>query len=663
MKNPPAKGGVFLSQTKGVGKMRSKMLCGILLWLALSLLLPSATPAAVVGRLTQVEGEVTLLKKGQLPAIHLKQNDGVEPGDVVRTKSLSKAQITFVDDTVLTIAPGSRIAIEKYMIEGGKRSAVLQMFRGVALAVVSKIFKANAPDFVVKTNTAIMGVRGTKVGLRLYPNFSEILTFQGVTEVSNRFPEIPGLVQLKDGQGTRVTRGLPPTKQFKVGPQDLKQFMLQLTTGLTARVRDQDSKPDSSGSGNALARGSASSGEIMLASIPSALQPTAQEKPKQEEPTPTAPPPPPPVIEPPPPPVQPPVVEPPQPPVQPPVVEPPPNLPPYYQVSWDSIGQYTMVKGTPAGEGDPHYATYSGSLTLTSGSKVNFTVSAQDPFSPGNFNQSSSGTITWIVKGDLPLIAGTSSYGGPVTATGITQGGTVFTFTLDASYENGKLSLTNIGPVSGVYESTSTSGDFTLPSEASHKITEGTASISWTVTPVSGTAAATATPTTTAATPRSTTAVAPTVSTTSVLSPASSMDAAVVSSAITPLPLPATLTTVGPPGQAGPPGQTGAGPQGQAPASPPGQAVATAAPGSAVGPTVVTPSGVAAPGLQTLPPAALSPAVMSPVATPTAVLTPSGVAPPGLQNRPAALNNVPPGLSTAPGQVGDTPGKALGHNK
>jgi hypothetical protein len=258
------------------------------------------------------------LKKGQLPAIHLKQNDGVEPGDVIRTKSLSKAQITFVDDTVLTIAPGSRVAIEEYMIDGGKRSAVLQMFRGVALAVVSKIFRANAPDFVVKTNTAIMGVRGTKVGLRLYPNFSEILTFQGLTEVSNRFPEIPGMVQLKDGQGTRVTRGLPPTKQFKVGPQDLKQFMLQLTTGLSARVRDQDSNPSSSSSGNALARGSAGSDEIILVAIPSALKPTAQEEPKQGEPTPTVQ-----VVETlPPAPVQPPVIEPPPAP-PPPVIEPP----------------------------------------------------------------------------------------------------------------------------------------------------------------------------------------------------------------------------------------------------------------------------------------------------------------------------------------------------
>ena len=74
--------------------MRPKALSGMLLWLALCLLLPSASPAAVVGRLTKVEGEVDLLKKGQLPAVPLKQNDGVEPGDVIRTKSLSKAQLT-----------------------------------------------------------------------------------------------------------------------------------------------------------------------------------------------------------------------------------------------------------------------------------------------------------------------------------------------------------------------------------------------------------------------------------------------------------------------------------------------------------------------------------------------------------------------------------------
>jgi hypothetical protein len=567
--------------------MRTKALSGILLWLALSLLLPTASPAAVVGRLTQVEGEVTLLKKGKLPAIPLKPNDGVETGDVIRTKSLSKAQITFVDDTVLTIAPGSRIAIAKYMVASGKRNAVLQMFRGVALAVVSKIFKANEPDFMVRTNTAIMGVRGTKVGLRLYPNFSEILTFQGHTEVRNRFPEIPGTVQLKDGQGTRVTRGLPPTKHFKVSEQDFKQFMNQLSVGLSARVRDQDAKPDASSSGNTLARSSSSSGELTLVTTTSALQPTAQEKPKEETPAPT--------------------VEvkkkvPPKP--SPPPIPPPPPPPssPYYVVNWSSTGQYSMVKGTPSVDGDPHYATYSGSLTLSNGSKANFTISAQDPYSPGNFNQSSSGTITWTVTGNLPLVAGTNSYVGTVEAVGTTTGGTEFKFTFDAKYEDGKLTLTSVGPVSGGYESTSTTGDFTQPTAASHKITDSTAQINWTLT-----SAATATSTVSTVTPTSLTTVAPTLSATSALSPVSSMNAAVITSTITPLPLPATLSTAGPPGQAvsaAAPGQAVGGPPGQSLAGPPGQAVSAAAPGHSVGAPEagpVTPSGVPAPGLLNAP--------------------------------------------------------------
>src|SRR5512142_2935366 len=101
--------------------------------------LAGPAPAEVVGRFTQVEGRVDLLKGGQLPANSVKLEDPVALGDVVRTKALSKANITFVDNTVITVSPESRIAIEEYMFDPakGKRSAVLQLFHGMALAVVS----------------------------------------------------------------------------------------------------------------------------------------------------------------------------------------------------------------------------------------------------------------------------------------------------------------------------------------------------------------------------------------------------------------------------------------------------------------------------------------------------------------------------------------------
>jgi hypothetical protein len=637
--------------------MRTKALSGLLLGLALSLLLPSASPAAVVGRLTKVEGKVDLLKKGQLPAIPLKTNDGVETGDVVRTKSLSKAQITFIDDTILTIAPGSRVAIEKYMVASGKRNAVLRMFQGVALAVVSKIFHAENPDFIVKTNTAIMGVRGTEVGIRLYPNFSEFLNFQGRTEVRNRFPEIRGVVELSDWQATRVTRGLPPTLKFAITPLDKKQFLRQLATGLTARVRGQDSGD----SGKQLARGSSGSGEINLVSIPQKLRPSAQEEPKQEELAPTVqgkepPPPPPPPPSPPPPPAPMPSPQPPAPPA--PSPPPLPSPPPQSQtLLYQYNGQYQMSFS----EGHK-VATYTGLITFPDAKvQAEFTMEALDPSTPGNFAKNSSGEIRWTLTGDLSRIAGSNDpYTGTLWATGTTDGGTIFKFPLNVSYDidNDKLTLNSVGPVSGDYASTPIWGDdFTSPGE-SHKVTQGSATISWTLTPISDTAVTT---TTAAVKQTSMTSVAPNVP----------LAADIVSSAITPLPLPATLTPTGPPGQVVSPDTPGhsvaAVPPGQATAGPPGQAVSAAAPGhagatSVVGPTAtVTPSGVAAPGLQARPPAALSPVALTPVAAPVA--TPSGVAPPGLQNRPAALNGGPPGLSKAPGQGGVVPGKAKGHAK
>lgn len=218
--------------------------------LALMLIVTSVAGAGVVGRLTQMEGRVDLLKGGNLPAIPVKVGDTVEPGDVIRTKSLSKAQITFIDDSTLTLSPEARLAIEDFKFEPsqGKRRAVLEVFQGLALTVVNKILKAEEPDFVVKTQTAIVGVRGTEFGIRIQPNSSTILNFSGRVQVGNIFPEVSRLflkafkvayawnsgssqwVLLNDMQGTTVARNMPPTAPFTLTPEDRLLFMRQLNT-------------------------------------------------------------------------------------------------------------------------------------------------------------------------------------------------------------------------------------------------------------------------------------------------------------------------------------------------------------------------------------------------------------------------------------------------
>jgi len=243
-------------------------------------------PAEVVGRLTLLEGRVDLLKGGQLPANPAKLEDPVELGDVLRTKSLSKAIITFVDNTVITISPESRIAIEEYMFDPakGQRNAVLQLFHGMALAVVSKIFKVEQPDFVIKTHTAIMGVRGTEVGVRLSPNDSTFLNFQGLTRVASIFPEISGdlfrkaakvafsfgkgYVDLGNMQATTVTRGMPPTLPYGISNEDRQMFMRQMIVTI---LGPQSSGGGSAGSGGGSAGGGSGGGSASSGGTSSAV--------------------------------------------------------------------------------------------------------------------------------------------------------------------------------------------------------------------------------------------------------------------------------------------------------------------------------------------------------------------------------------------------------
>jgi len=223
---------------------------------------PHGVEAAVVGRFVLVEGRVDLLKGGKLPLVPAQVQAGLEQGDVVRTKSDSRAQIQFVDETVLTIAPSSRVAIEDYVFDAakGKRSAVIEIFRGLVQTVVKKIYRMEEPDFVVKTTTAALGVRGTKWYTQILPSATDVYTEEAgeVTqlnykpspnaglEVKNRFPEITGKVVLKAMQFTRVGLELAPTVPVNITKEDLKYLQAQIipeATGGTSTSRT----PESSG--------------------------------------------------------------------------------------------------------------------------------------------------------------------------------------------------------------------------------------------------------------------------------------------------------------------------------------------------------------------------------------------------------------------------------
>jgi hypothetical protein len=207
------------------------------LLICLGVLGASIAQAAPVGTFIQVEGRVDLLKGAKLPANPVKAQDAIEVGDVVRTKSQSRAQIKFVDNTVLTIAPESRVTIEEYMFDGakGERKAVLGVLRGLVHTAVEKVYPKAEPDFIMKTHTAVLGVRGTRWFTKILPIGTDVYTDEDKgtkLEVKSIFPEVPGIQLMTDLQYIRVGWFVPQTMVMNITKQDLIILQKQMKTGI-----------------------------------------------------------------------------------------------------------------------------------------------------------------------------------------------------------------------------------------------------------------------------------------------------------------------------------------------------------------------------------------------------------------------------------------------
>ncbi|MHB9072335.1 MAG: FecR family protein [Desulfobaccales bacterium] len=216
--------------------MQKKVSSGLIAILLLALILPVSLHAAVVGRFTQVRGAVDLLKGGKIPGLPAKLRDGVEPGDIIRTKARAKAELTMMDDSILVLAPESRLAVADYSYNPAtnERRAVVRLFRGLVHTVVNRIIQNEEPDFIMETHTAVIGVRGTDWYTLLAPSFTSIYLARGTLGVSSNLPTLPALLLLQSMQFTQVPMGKQP---FLAKPMSMEMIGILerlMDTGLVA---------------------------------------------------------------------------------------------------------------------------------------------------------------------------------------------------------------------------------------------------------------------------------------------------------------------------------------------------------------------------------------------------------------------------------------------
>jgi hypothetical protein len=127
----------------------------------------AAQTAPVIGRIKSVSGSVSIVRQaGNVPA---QAGQPLYQSDSVRTGADGQIGISLRDETRLALGPNTEIRLDQFLYSPGQGQLrlVLRVARGLVAYVSGKIAKL-APDAIrLETPSAILGVRGTRMVIRV----------------------------------------------------------------------------------------------------------------------------------------------------------------------------------------------------------------------------------------------------------------------------------------------------------------------------------------------------------------------------------------------------------------------------------------------------------------------------------------------------------------
>lgn len=140
----------------------------------------SVTPALAQKKVAVVKlirGDVNLLTLGKTTKLAV--DEWVEEGAVVKTADKSFVKLVFIDKSQMNVGPNSEMKIESF---SGKDSGVIDLVKGKIRSQVTKDYlqiDRNKSKMFIKTNNAVMGVRGTDFMISTNGQTSAVVLFEG----------------------------------------------------------------------------------------------------------------------------------------------------------------------------------------------------------------------------------------------------------------------------------------------------------------------------------------------------------------------------------------------------------------------------------------------------------------------------------------------------
>ena len=171
----------------------------------------------VIGTVSRIQGEVSGTRGGTTGALRL--NGPVFPNEIVSTGEAARLEITFADDTRLTLGEKAKLTLDRYVFNPEARSGILKFGVAGAFRFLSgQLSKLASADASVTTPFATVGIRGTEFwGGPIDNQVLGVFLIQGVVSVSNAAGQ---QILNQAGQGTNIAAPGNPPGPVTFWPQD-----------------------------------------------------------------------------------------------------------------------------------------------------------------------------------------------------------------------------------------------------------------------------------------------------------------------------------------------------------------------------------------------------------------------------------------------------------
>jgi hypothetical protein len=164
--------------------------------------------AEAIGTVSRIQGDASGINSGTTRALGL--NASVFLGEVVTTAPAARLEITFHDDTRLTLGGTAKLTLDRYIFDSGTGRGTLKFAVAGAFRFVSgRLSKLARSDVNVTTPVATIGIRGTEFwGGPIDDQALGVFLVEGAVRVSNA---AGARILSRAGQGTNVaTAGRAP---------------------------------------------------------------------------------------------------------------------------------------------------------------------------------------------------------------------------------------------------------------------------------------------------------------------------------------------------------------------------------------------------------------------------------------------------------------------